>query len=337
MGAVTTLSKFIIENERNYPDATGEFTAVLNDVVVACKRLSDLVNMGALANVLGAAETENVQGEQQKKLDIISNKVFIESIEWSGHFAGMASEEMEDVYAIPKEYPRGKYLITFDPLAGSSNIDVNVSVGTIFSILRCPDGVEVPTAEDFLRPGTEQVCAGYCLYGSATMMVLTMGTGVNGFTLDRAIGEFVLTHPSMTIPADTNEFAINASNQRHWLPPLKRYVDELLEGKEGARGEDFNMRWIGSMVGDVHRLLCRGGIFLYPIDAKLQKQGKEGRLRLLYEANPMSFIVEQAGGLSHTGTERVMEVQPHSLHQRVPVLMGSKNEIERLIGYHEEG
>ncbi|MCB1757986.1 MAG: class 1 fructose-bisphosphatase, partial [Gammaproteobacteria bacterium] len=237
-----TLSKFIIESERNYPTATGEFTAILNDVAIACKKLSHLVNKGALADVLGAAETENVQGEQQKKLDIISNNVFIESIEWSGHFAGMASEEMEEVYPIPKEYPRGKYLITFDPLDGSSNIDVNVSVGTIFSILRCPDGVENPTAKDFLRPGTEQVCGGYCLYGSSTMLVMTTGNGVNGFTLDDSIGEFILTAPDIKIPEDTREFAINLSNIRHWEPPMKRYIDELLAGKEGPRGEDFNMR-----------------------------------------------------------------------------------------------
>lgn len=336
MKSTTTLSKFIIENERKFPSATGEFTSVLNDVAIACKKLSDLVNMGALAGVLGGAESENVQGEQQKVLDIISNDVFIESIEWSGHFAGMASEEMEEVYPIPKEYPRGKYLITFDPLDGSSNIDVNVSVGTIFSILRCPEGVDEPSAEDFLRPGTEQVCAGYCLYGSSTMMVLTTGNGVNGFTLDRSIGEFVLTDEKMQIPADTREFAINMSNQRHWQPPMQKYIGELLAGKDGARGEDFNMRWIGSMVADVHRLLCRGGTFIYPMDAKLEKQGKEGRLRLLYEASPMSFIVEQAGGLASTGIMPIMDVMPHSLHQRVPVMMGSKNEVQRMIDYHKD-
>ncbi|HBR97500.1 MAG TPA: class 1 fructose-bisphosphatase [Gammaproteobacteria bacterium] len=336
MKSTTTLSKFIIESERNFPTATGEFTSILNDVAIACKKLSDLVNMGALAGVLGSAESENVQGEQQKKLDIISNEVFIESIEWSGHFAGMASEEMQDVYAIPKEYPRGRYLITFDPLDGSSNIDVNVSVGTIFSILRCPDDVDQPTAEDFLRPGTEQVCGGYCLYGSSTMLVMTTGNGVNGFTLDRSIGEFILTDRDMKIPEDTREFAINMSNMRHWEAPMRRYIDELVAGKEGVRETDFNMRWIGSMVADVHRLLCRGGLFLYPMDAKLSAQGKEGRLRLLYEANPMSFIVEQAGGLASTGRQRIMEVEPHSLHQRVPVLMGSKNEIQRLVDYHQE-
>ena len=334
MKSVTTLSKFIIESERNFPTATGEFTSMLNDVAIACKKLSDLVNMGALAGVLGAADSENVQGEQQKKLDIISNEVFIECLEWSGNFAGMASEEMEDIYSIRGEYPRGKYLITFDPLDGSSNIDVNVSVGTIFSILRCPEGVNEPTAEDFLRPGAEQVCAGYCLYGSSTMMVLTTGNGVNGFTLDRSIGEFVLTDRNIKIPEDTREFAINMSYRRLWQKPMNRYIAEVMAGMDGPRGEDFNMRWIGSMVADVHRLLCRGGIFLYPLNTKLEKQGKEGHLRLLYEANPMSFIVEQAGGLSSTGKQPIMEVQPHSLHQRVPVMMGSKNEILRLIDYH---
>ena len=336
MNVKPTLTKFVIESERQFPTATGEFTAVLNDVIVACKRLSNLVNQGELADVLGYAETENVQGEQQKKLDIISNDVFIESIEYSGHFAGMASEEMEDVYAIPKEYPRGKYLITFDPLDGSSNIDVNVSVGTIFSILRCPPDVDEPTAEDFLKPGTEQVCAGYCLYGSSTMMVLTTGNGVNGFTLDHSIGAFILTHENMRIPEDTREYAINMSNAKYWRAPMKRYVDEVLAGKDGIRGEDFNMRWIGSMVADVHRCLCRGGIFVYPLDDKIAAEGKEGRLRLLYEASPMAFIVEQAGGLASTGYERIMDVQPHSLHQRVPVLMGSKNEIQRMVDYHKE-
>ena len=332
----TTLSKFIIEEKRQFPSASGKFTSVLNDVAIACKKLSDLVNMGDLAGVRGYAKSENVQGEQQKVLDIISNEVFIESIEWSGDFAGMASEEMEDVYPIPKEYPRGRYLITFDPLDGSSNIDVNVSVGTIFSILRCPDGVDEPTAEDFLKPGTEQVCAGYCLYGSSTMLVLTTGNGVNGFTLDRSIGEFILTDENMSIPEDTQEFGINMSNMRHWQPPMRRYIDELLAGKEGVREKDFNMRWIGSMVADVHRLLTRGGLFIYPMDAKLEAQGKEGRLRLLYEASPMSFIVEQAGGLASTGQQRIMDVQPHSLHQRVPVMMGSKNEVQRMIDYHNE-
>ncbi len=332
-----TLTQFIIEEQRHIDGATGDFTSLLNDIVTACKVISNAVNHGALVGVLGSAGSENVQGETQKKLDVIANEVFLRSNEWAGHLAAMASEEMEDVYPIPGRYPRGKYLLTFDPLDGSSNIDVNVSVGTIFSILRCPgECQERPTAEAFLQPGTEQVCAGYALYGPSTMMVLTTGNGVNGFTLDQNIGEFVLTHPNMTIPADTREFAINASNMRFWEPPVRRYVDECLAGREGPRGEDFNMRWIASMVAEVHRILTRGGIFMYPLDEKMKAAGKTGKLRLLYEANPMGFIVEQAGGLAVTGRERILELRPAGLHQRVPVILGSKNEVQRVLDYHRE-
>ncbi|EXJ15871.1 class 1 fructose-bisphosphatase [Imhoffiella purpurea] len=332
----TTITQFIIEEQRSIAGATGDFTSLLNDVVTACKVLSNMVNHGALVGVLGSAGTENVQGETQKKLDVLSNEVFIKSNEWAGHLAAMASEEMDEIYPIPAQYPRGKYLLTFDPLDGSSNIDVNVSVGTIFSILRCPGGNEEPTERDFLQAGTQQVAAGYALYGPSTMMVLTTGNGVNGFTLDQNIGEFILTHPDMQIPADTREFAINASNMRFWEPPVRRYVQECLDGKEGPRGEDFNMRWIASMVAEVHRILTRGGVFMYPMDAKIQAKGQGGKLRLLYEANPMSFIVEQAGGGSITGRERILEVQPESLHQRVPVILGSRNEVERILGYHKD-
>jgi fructose-1,6-bisphosphatase I len=330
----TTLTQFIIEEQRHIEGATGDFTSLLNDVVTACKVISNAVNHGALVGVLGSAESENVQGETQKKLDIISNDVFLKSNEWAGHLAAMASEEMEEVYQIPSQYPRGKYLLVFDPLDGSSNIDVNVSVGTIFSILRAPEGVENPTAEDFLQPGTEQVCAGYALYGPSSMMVLTTGNGVNGFTLDQNIGEFVLTHKSMTIPETTSEFAVNASNMRFWEAPVKRYVDECLEGSTGKRERDFNMRWIASMVAEVHRILTRGGVFMYPLDEKMKAKGLEGKLRLMYEANPMSMIVEQAGGLSTTGRQRIMDIKPSGLHQRVPVILGSRQEVERIVDYH---
>ncbi|MBN2886035.1 MAG: class 1 fructose-bisphosphatase [Chromatiaceae bacterium] len=333
----TTITQFIIEEQRRVAGATGDFTSLLNDIVTACKVISNMVNHGALVGVLGSAESENVQGETQKKLDVLSNEVFLQSNEWAGHLAAMASEEMDDIYPIPARYPRGKYLLTFDPLDGSSNIDVNVSVGTIFSILRRDDAATDPSERDFLQPGTRQVAAGYALYGPSTMMVLTTGNGVNGFTLDQNIGEFILTHPNMTIPTDTREFAINASNMRFWEAPVKRYVQECLDGKEGPRGEDFNMRWIASMVAEVHRILTRGGIFMYPMDSKMQAKGQGGKLRLLYEANPMSFIVEQAGGASITGTERIMDLQPESLHQRVPVILGSKNEVERVQGYHQAG
>jgi fructose-1,6-bisphosphatase I len=330
----TTITQFIIEEQRKIQGATGDFTSLLNDIVTACKVISNLVNKGELVGVLGSAGSENVQGETQKKLDIITNEVFLKSNEWAGHLSAMASEEMDEIYEIPSQYPRGKYLLTFDPLDGSSNTDVNVSVGTIFSILRCPGERVCPNLDAFLQPGVHQVAAGYALYGPSTMMVLTTGNGVNGFTLDQDIGEFILTHPDMTIPAQTREFAINASNMRFWEPPVKRYVEECLAGTEGTRGEDFNMRWIASMVAKVHRILTRGGIFMYPIDDKMKAKGAEGKLRLMYEANPMSFVVEQAGGASSTGRERIMELRPRDLHQRVPVILGSREEVDRVVSYH---
>jgi fructose-1,6-bisphosphatase len=222
----------------------------------------------------------------------------------------------------------------FDPLDGSSNVDVNVSVGSIFSVLRCPEGVTEPRAKDFLQPGTKQVAAGYAIYGPTTMLVLTLGRGTHGFTLDRNMGEFILTHPDMTIPASTREFAINASNERFWEPPVRRYVAECIQGKAGTRGADFNMRWIASMVAEVHRILVRGGLFMYPRDTK--DPAKPGRLRLMYEANPMSMLVEQAGGAASTGRGRILEVEPTSLHQRVPVILGSRDEVARIESYHHD-
>ncbi len=328
-----SLIQYIIEEQRHIPNASGEFTGLLSDIVSACKQIAHDVNKGALIGVLGSAGSENVQGETQKKLDIITNEVFIKANEWGGHLAAMASEEMDDIYPIPAQYPKGKYLVTFDPLDGSSNIDVNISVGTIFSILRCPEGVTNPTASDFMQSGTTQVCAGYALYGPNTMMVITTGNGVNGFTLDRDVGDFFLTHPDMQIPVDTQEFAINMSNRRFWEEPVQRYVEECIKGTDGGREKNFNMRWVASMVAEVHRILTRGGIFMYPFDTK--DPSKAGKLRLMYEANPMSFIVEQAGGVSSTGRERIMELKPEGLHQRVPVILGSKNEVDRLVGYHK--
>ena len=331
----TTLTQFIIEEQRHIPGATGEFTGLLNDVATACKMISNGVNHGGLLGVLGAAGTENVQGEDQKKMDVISNEIFLKRNEWAGHLAAMASEEMDEIYQIPAGNPRGKYLLMFDPLDGSSNIDVNVSVGSIFSILRCPgnENVDGPTpVEAFMQPGTKQICAGYALYGPSTMLVLTTGRGVNGFTLDPNVGEFVLTHENMTIPADTKEFAINMSNYRFWEQPIRRYVDECLAGKTGPRAKDFNMRWVASMVAEVHRILTRGGVFMYPMDEKLREKG--GKLRLMYEANPMAFIIEQAGGAATTGRERILDLQPTAIHQRVPVVLGSRNEVDVITGYH---
>jgi fructose-1,6-bisphosphatase I len=291
------------------------------------------VSKGALGEALGTAGTENVQGEVQKKLDVLSNEILLDANEWGGNLAAMASEEMETLFPIPSNYPRGEYLLVFDPLDGSSNIDVNVSIGTIFSVLRCPDGQDA-TEESFLQPGRQQVAAGYAVYGPQTVLVLTTGNGVNCFTLDRELGSWVLTHNNLCITEDTREYAINASNARHWYAPVQRYVGELLEGKTGPRGADFNTRWVASMVADVHRILNRGGIFMYPADKRTPD--KPGKLRLMYEANPMAFIVEQAGGAATNGVERILDIQPKSLHERVAVFLGSKNEVDRVTRYHHE-
>ena len=330
----STLTEFIIGEQRKYSGATGEFTALLNDIRLACKRIANLIGKGALAGVNGPAAGTNIQGERQMKLDVMANDIFLRTNERGGHLAAMASEELEEIYQIPPQYPRGRYLLAFDPLDGSSNIDVNVAVGSIFSVLRCADGIVEPTAKDFLQPGTEQVCAGYAIYGPTTMLVLTLGHGVHGFTLDREIGEFILSHPDLRVPVETSEFAINASNQRFWEPPVKRYVSECLAGRSGPRAKDFNMRWIASFVAEVHRILMRGGLFMYPKDSK--DLAKAGRLRLLYEANPMAYLVEQAGGAASIGRERILEVAPEGLHQRVPVILGSKEEVERIERYHGE-
>ena len=328
----TTISKFLIEQLRGAEDQA-DLAALLIDVTAAVKSIASMTAKGALGGFLGSLGTENVQGETQKKLDVLSNDAMIQACEWGGLVAGMASEEMDDPYVLPQEFERGPYLLVFDPLDGSSNIDVNVSVGTIFSVLRHTK-IGDPATADYLCPGVEQVAAGYAIYGPATMMVLTVGKGTHGFTLDREIGNFILTHPDLKIPEDTSEFAINASNERFWEPPVQRYVAECKAGKTGDRGRDFNMRWIASMVADVHRILMRGGIFMYPKDTK--DLSKPGRLRLMYEANPIGFIIEQAGGAASTGRARIMSVQPTSLHQRVPVMLGSRNEIERLERYHRE-
>ncbi len=305
---------------------------ILRDVTAACKKIAVVIEGGALAGNMGSLGSENIQGEVQKALDMITNDIFIKTNQQSGYVAGMASEEMDDIIDIAEKFHQnGDYLLLFDPLDGSSNVNVNISVGTIFSILKSAQGT--PVLADFLQAGSAQVCAGYALYGTSTMLVLTTGDGVNGFTLDANLGEFYLTHPNMQIAADTQEFAINMSNYRFWQEPIQRYVDECLLGADGEREKDFNMRWVASMVAEVHRILVRGGIFMYPIDTKLQAKG--GKLRLMYEANPMSFIVEQAGGVASTGLVRILDVIPTGLHQRVPVLMGSANEVERIVAYHQ--
>jgi fructose-1,6-bisphosphatase len=326
----TTLSKFLIEQLKNSPDGQA-LAALLIDVAAAIKTISAAVAKGGLQGNTGSLQTVNVQGEVQKPLDVLTNDILLHHCEWGGLLAGMASEEMDLPYDIPKEYERGRYLMLFDPLDGSANIDFNVAVGTIFSVLAHGNPI-VPTEQDYLQTGSKQVAAGYAIYGPATIMVLTVGQGVYGFTLDREVGNFVLTHSKLRIPADTDQFAINMSNERFWEPPMQRYVQECKAGKTGTRERDFNMRWIASMVADVHRILMRGGVFAYPRDDK----NLQGRLRLLYEANPMAMLIEQAGGMASTGRARLLDEQPQALHQRVPVVLGSKNEVERIEQYHRE-
>ncbi|KFC63371.1 class 1 fructose-bisphosphatase [Massilia sp. LC238] len=329
-----SLTQYLVEEQRLHQNINAELRLLIEVVARACKRISYSVSKGALGEVLGSADTENIQGEVQKKLDVISNEILLEANEWGGHLAAMASEEMETIRLIPSRYPKGEFLLLFDPLDGSSNIDVNVSIGTIFSVLKAPEGMTEPTEQDFLQPGAQQVAAGYAVYGPQTMLVLTTGNGVQCFTLDREMGSWVLTQSDMQIPEITKEFAINMSNKRHWHAPVQRYVDEMLAGSTGARGKDFNMRWIASMVADVHRILNRGGIFMYPAD--MRDPSSPGKLRLMYEANPMAMIVEQAGGAATDGKQRIMEIQPTKLHQRVPVFLGSKSEVELVTRYHAE-
>lgn len=327
-----SFTRYLVEQQRVDGRIPPQLRLLLEVVGRACKRISFAVNKGELGDVMGSAGSENVQGEVQKKLDIIANEVLIEANEWGGHLAAMASEEMEGIYVVPNRYPQGEYLLMFDPLDGSSNIDVNVSIGTIFSVLKKPDGHPGVHDEDFLQRGAEQVAAGYCIYGPQTTLVLTVGDGVAMFTLDREQGSFVLVRENIRIPEDTKEFAINMSNMRHWDAPVKRYVDECLAGEEGPRGKNFNMRWIASMVADVHRILMRGGIFMYPWDQR--EPNKPGKLRLLYEANPMSWLIEQAGGAATNGKQRILDIKPTQLHERVSVILGSKNEVDRVTSYH---
>jgi fructose-1,6-bisphosphatase I/sedoheptulose-1,7-bisphosphatase len=337
-GGRSTLTQFLIEERRRHPGATGDLNALITDVSLACKAIARKVAYGALATAQGlqvpVGGNVNVQGEEQKALDVLSNDMFVRATEWGGHLAGMVSEEMEAPYTLPGEHPRGKYLLLFDPLDGSSNIDVNVSVGSIFSILRAVTPGQDPQPQDFLQPGTQQVCAGYAIYGPSTMLVLTLGRGTHAFTLDPLLGEWVLSHPNLRIPEKTHEFAINASNSRFWEPAVKRYVDECLAGQTGPRGTDFNMRWIASLVAETHRILMRGGVFLYPRDSK--DPSRAGRLRLLYEANPISLLIEQAGGGASTGRTRLLDVQPVGLHQRIGFIFGSVNEVTRIERYHRD-
>ncbi len=328
----TTLSKFLIQQLKGSPEQN-DLAALLVDVAAAVKAISAMTAKGELAGVLGSMGSTNVQGETQQKLDVLSNDAFINTFAMGGLVAGLASEEMDEPMEIDPQDGSGRFLAVFDPFDGSSNIDVNVSVGSIFSILRAPQG-RAATVADFLCPGRHQLAAGYAIYGPSTMLVITVGKGTHGFTLDREVGNFILTHPNMAVPADTSEFAINASNERFWEPPVQRYVTECKAGRNDVRERDFNMRWIASMVAEIHRILMRGGVFMYPRDTKDPK--KPGRLRLMYEASPMSFVIEEAGGVGSTGRERLLDVTPSEIHQRVPVIIGSRNEVERIERYHRE-
>ncbi|WP_234087186.1 class 1 fructose-bisphosphatase [Azonexus sp. R2A61] len=336
--AQRTLARYLTEEHRNKGRIPANLKFLIEVVSRACHAISIAIGKGGLGGVLGEAGSDNVQGEAQKKLDVLSNEILLEANEWGGHLAAMASEEMDLPHLVPNRFPKGEYLLTFDPLDGSSNIDVNVSIGTIFSVLKCPDGADLSTPEAaqaaFLQPGTAQVAAGYAVYGPTTLLVLTVGDGVAVFTLDREQGQFVLTQEQVRIPEDTKEFAINMSNRRFWEAPVQRYVDEMTAGTTGPLSKDYNMRWVASMVADVHRIMTRGGIFMYPMDEKVRSKG--GKLRLMYEANPMAFLVEQAGGAATTGRQRIMELTPQDLHQRVPVILGSRNEVARVTGYHAD-
>ncbi|MFM0499876.1 class 1 fructose-bisphosphatase [Paraburkholderia caffeinilytica] len=330
-----TLSSFLANPAREERIPTGLIT-LIEAVADACSSIATAVERGIFDGASGNAHSENVHGEAQKKLDVVSNDIMIGAVESVGCLRGLASEELESIQVTGHEHSPDTpaYLMLFDPLDGSSNLEINGIVGSIFSVLATPASGVAIDERHFLQPGVKQVCAGYAIYGATTMFVLTTGHGVDGFTFDGESASFVLTHPQLQIPENTREFAINMSNERYWEEPVRRYVRECVAGTAGPRQTNFNMRWIASMVAEVHRILLRGGVFLYPRDSKNPQLA--GRLRLTYEANPMSFIVEQAGGMSTTGEAPIMEVQPDHVHQRVPVILGSRLEVERLLRYHDE-
>lgn len=323
---VTTLTDYLAEHH-----TTPAVKSVIATITHACEEISELLKRGALADILGEVGNQNVQGEEQKKLDVIANDLLLNALSTNKYCAGVASEELDN--STPAN-PNGEVLVLFDPLDGSSNIDINMAVGTIFSILPYKNQGFTATDNDFLQKGTEQLASGYVLYGTSTILTLTTGEGVVMFTYDPNLHQFILIQEDVKISPDTKEYAINASNYRYWLPPMQRYIDECNAGETGVRGKDFNMRWIAAMVGDVHRILIRGGIFTYPFDTKFAN--KAGKLRLMYEANPMSFIIEQAGGESTDAVNRILDIEPTNIHQRVPVVLGAKNEVEYVKKLHEE-
>ena len=321
----TNVNKYLVGEQRRNPAIAGDFSMLISDVVRSCKAISQSVSLGKL-----------ILRERYGTTDLkeMANGLFLHHCDWGGHLAAISSAEMDSIYTPPSDERRGNYLLLFDALDGSSNIDINLTVGSIFSVLRCPATDRDASIEDFLQPGAAQVAAGYALYGSSTIMMLTIGNGTHGFTLDREIGEFLLTHPNLDIPPDTQSFAINTSKERFWEPPIRRYVEECLAGQSGIRGKDFNMRWAASMVADVHRILMRGGVFLYPRDTR--DPDTPGRTDLLHKANPMAMLIEQAAGWASTGYERISGIVPTSMHQKTPIILGSRNEVERIERYHQE-
>lgn len=307
-----------------------DLISLIKTLLAATKEISFRVGQAHLSGLMGSTLDENIQGEIQKELDVVANEIIKDVLLESGYVKAISSEE-EDTSVVGN--PDGKYLVSFDPLDGSSNIEVNGLIGTIFSIHPAPQDCAAYDTAMFMQPGTEQVCAGYVLYGPATMLVMTTGKGTHFYVLDRTHGGFLLVERNVNIAQDTNEFAINMANQSYWQAPMQQYIEDLIAGKDGPRAKPFNMRWLGAMVGDVHRVLTRGGIFAYPSDCK--DASKPNKLRLMYEANPMSFLVEQAGGISMSGQDRIMEIQPNDIHQRVEVILGSKNEVEKCLSYFD--
>lgn len=328
-----SLTQFLIEQQREEAALPAQLRLLLEVVARACKRIGYTVNQAGTDGLLGDAGAINVQGEAQKRLDVMANEILLEANEWGGHLAAMASEEMDTIHPVPNRYPMGEYLLMYDPIDGSSNVDVALSVGTIFSVVEAPADISgrEPAEADFLLPGRRQVAAGYAIYGPQTLLVLSVGTGVYEFSLDRAMGAWELTGEDLRIPQGRREFAINISNRRHWSEPVRRYIDDCIAGRDGPLGHDYNMRWTGSMVADIHRILKRGGIFMYPWDSRTPNAA--GKLRLMYEANPMGFLVEQAGGRAMEEDHPILEIEPHALHQRVGVMMGDRGEVERVLSY----
>lgn len=328
-----SLTQFLVEQQRQESALPAQLRLLLEVVARACKRIGYTVNQAGTDGLLGDAGAINVQGEAQKRLDVLANEILLDANEWGGHLAAMASEEMDTIHPVPNRYPMGEYLMMFDPIDGSSNVDVALSVGTIFSVVEAPLDISGrdPTEADFLLPGRRQVAAGYALYGPQTLLVLSVGTGVYEFTLDRSMGAWELTAENLRIPPDSREFAINMSNRRHWSKPVRTYIDDCMAGKDGPLGHDYGMRWTGSMVADIHRILKRGGVFMYPWDSR--NPDAAGKLRLIYEANPMGFLIEQAGGLAMEEDHPILDIMPDALHQRVGVTMGDRGEVERILRY----